>query len=138
MSAPRKLSVASSGVYRTPADVSRLRARAAASGAAWLKIDGGAAHDKPGLMTLLARALQLPPSFGANWDALADSLQDFSWRPAPAYVLHVAGAEALRQALGADWGRLLEVLQATAGYWIGRGKPFVVIMDGAEELPSWT
>src|SRR4051812_41424045 len=138
MSAPSKLSVASSGVYRTSADVSELRARAASSGAAWLDIDAGAAQDKAGLMTLLAQTLQFPRGFGANWDALADSLQDFSWRPAAGYVLHVRAADALRQALGGDWGRLLEVLQATARYWTGRGKPFVVIMDGAEELPSWT
>ena len=137
MSMPSKFAPRSSGVYAAPADMSKLRAQAASSHAVWLELGGERVRDKSGLMSLIAATLHFPPGFGANWDALADSLQDFSWMSAAGYVLHVRHAEALRQALGADWDRLLDVLQATAGYWAERSKPFVVIMDGAEGLPSW-
>lgn len=39
------------------------------------------------LMTVLSFALDLPPYFGRNWDALSDCLRDLSWLPAGRVVL---------------------------------------------------
>jgi hypothetical protein len=137
MSADPRLSADTSGVYRISDDVSPLRARALRAGALWLEIDVVSVTDKAGLMSLLARGLGFPETFGANWDALADSLQDLSWLPASGYVLHLRNAEGLRGSLGPDWVRLLEVLRTTAEYWARRRKLFLVVIDGAEDLPSW-
>jgi hypothetical protein len=137
VSVPSKLTGESSGVYRTPANVSELRANAAAGGTQWLDADIANMHDKAGLMRALARALDVPAGFGANWDALADSLQDLGWRSAAGYVLHLRNAARARQALGPEWDRLIEVLRASADAWRLRGKPFIAILDGAEELPRW-
>jgi hypothetical protein len=65
-------------------------------------------------------------------------LQDLSWRPAAAYVLHVADAAHARATLGAEWQTLLEILTESAMYWKSRGKSFVVLIDGAGDLPQWT
>jgi hypothetical protein len=138
MNADSTLSADSSGVYRASDDVSQLRVRAARAGAAWLELDAATVGDKSALMSVLARSLGFPTTFGANWDALADSLQDFSWRPASGYVLHLKNGDALEAALGPEWIRLLDVLRTTAQYWAQRRKPFVVVIDGAEGLPLWS
>ena len=125
-----------SGVYRTAADVSRLQSQARASGLAWSEIDLRASPGKHAAIHALAGAIGAPAAtFGANWDALADVLQDLSWVTAPGYVLHLRG----------DWNAssderatLLEVLRASADYWRSKGTPFIVFVDGAAELPSWT
>src|SRR4051812_2658602 len=117
MSVDPTLPIDASGIYRTPDDVSQLRARAARAGAAWLEVDTASVRDKAGLMSILAHALHFPPTFGSNWDALADTLQDVSWHPASGYVLHFRSAAPLREALGADSVTLVEVLRTTAQYW---------------------
>jgi Barstar (barnase inhibitor) len=116
--------------------VSRLQSQARASGLPWSEIDLTASPGKHAGIHALARAVGAPAAtFGANWDALADVLQDLSWHAAPGCVLHLRG----------DWNAsideratLLEVLRASADYWRGRGRPFVVLVDGAAELPAWT
>jgi RNAse (barnase) inhibitor barstar len=125
-----------SGVYRSPPDVSALRARAAQSGAAWVDIDLGSVRDKGGLFAVLARALAFPADFGRNWDALNDSLQDSACMPASAYVLHLRNGEAARQALGREWDTLLAVVRESARFWKTR-KAFVVIVDASTDLPPW-
>jgi hypothetical protein len=132
-----KLTADRSGVYRTPGETSELRARAAESGVQWLEADVANARDKAGLMHALGRALAVPAGFGANWDALADSTQDLGWRRAEGYVLHLRHADRVREALGPEWNRLLEVLRASAHAWRLRGKPFIAILDGAEDLAEW-
>lgn len=138
MSVDSTLSADRSGVYHAPDELPLLRARAARAGALWLEVDAATVDGKPGLMSALERGLALPATFGANWDALADSLQDLSWRPASGYVLHLKNAQGLRAALGPDWVRLLDVLRTTAEYWAQRHKLFLVVVDGAEGLPSWS
>lgn len=80
--------------------------------------------DKAGYLAALAMAVGAPESFGGNWDALADGLQDLSWRPAAAYELALLGTSGLNadeQAI-AD-----EVFDDTARFWQAQGKSFRVI-----------
>src|SRR5215210_353127 len=119
------------GVYQTPADGSSMRAHFAGSGADCFDIDLARARTKEQLLDAFARSLSFPATFGRNWDALADALQDLSWMPARAYVLHLQDAASIRRALGAQWQTALEVLSATATYWKRRGTPFIVVIDGA-------
>jgi RNAse (barnase) inhibitor barstar len=127
-----------SGVYQTPADWSSVREHFTGSGADCFDIDLAGARTKEQLLDAFATSLSFPSTFGRNWDALADALQDLSWKPATAYVLHLQHATPVRRAVGAQWPTLLEVLSASAMYWKRRGTPFIVVIDGAPELPQWT
>ena len=137
MSRSSPLAAERSGLYRAPAAPDRLREKAEASGAAWLAADLTPVRTKAGLLRTIADAGGFPRTFGSNWDALSDSLQDFSWRPASGYVLHLTGAGSAAQALGPDWATFLEILGQAADYWKGREKPFVVLIDAARELPAF-
>lgn len=138
MTTPTLLSAHDSGVYRAPAGIESLRERVKESGAAWLEADLARARDKGEVLEALARACGFPATFGANWDALADSVQDLSWQPAGGYVLQLSHAAAVPQALGREWSTLLQILSEAATYWKHRGKAFVVLVDAAADLPAWT
>jgi hypothetical protein len=52
--------------------------------------------DKAAMFERFAAACGFPEWFGKNWDALLESLSDWSWQEAmPGYVLFVTGIEAL-------------------------------------------
>ncbi|MGZ5093131.1 MAG: barstar family protein, partial [Burkholderiales bacterium] len=90
-----------------------MRTTVLAQGGAWFAIDLASVQTKAGLLDAFARTLGFPSSFGHNWDALADALQDMSWRPANGYVLHLQNPASAEGALGEDWATLLEVLSAS-------------------------
>ena len=121
-----------SGVYRRAADLDALRATARAAGAAWLDADLSPVRGKAQLLRVFAGALGFPKTFGHNWDALADSLEDLSWCPASAYVLDVRASDSTRRALGDDWRTLLEILAEAASYWASRGKAFVAFVEDGD------
>ena len=70
----------------------------------------------------IAKALAFPDWFGANWDALEDSLSDLSWRKGAGHVLVFRSHPA-----GDDRGVLIDVLGSAAQYWAARGKPFFAV-----------
>jgi RNAse (barnase) inhibitor barstar len=130
------LNPALSGVYRTPAHVEAVR-HAVPPDALWVEIDASGVRSKDDLLEAFAAALGFPRDFGRNWDALADALQDLSWRSAPAYVLRVREGAAAARALGPEWATLIDVLSQTALYWKSRDTSFVAFIDHAAELPAW-
>lgn len=77
--------------------------------------------DKSAFIAAIALAVDAPAGFGGNWDALADTLQDISWRPAPAYELVLRGTAALSEA---DAAIVAEIFDDTASFWAARGKSF--------------
>jgi RNAse (barnase) inhibitor barstar len=80
---------------------------------------------KAGLMDELAAALQFPPYFGENWDALLDCLRDLN---APT-VLAVADAGWLLNAAPPDeLATFAEVLEQAAADHAQRGRPFQVVL----------
>jgi Barstar (barnase inhibitor) len=124
-----------SGVYRTPDDASRLRSQSITAGIGWFDIDFDAASGKDAGIKAIARAVGAPPdTFGANWDALADVLQDLSWDSTAAHVLHLRGQW---EASMDERATLVEVLRASADYWRSTGRSFVVFIDDCRELPAW-
>jgi RNAse (barnase) inhibitor barstar len=87
-------------------------------------------------------ALQFPPYFGENWDALDECLADLEWLPADAYVLVVLNAAQLLdkdrpEAKQTFW----EVLEGAAREWGqpagGQGarppRPFRVLLQCTRE-----
>lgn len=131
------LAPARSGVYRAPQRLAPLREASAAAKCAWIDMNVAAVRDKAHLLAAFAAALAFPPTFGSNWDALADSLQDLSWRREPGHVLHLEGAGVLSRTMPADWATALEILAASAIYWKDRGTVFIVFVNGIASLPEF-
>ena len=125
---------ARSGLYSVPGGVGRLRQ---SIGGRWCDVDLQGVIDKPGLLAAIARACGFPATFGGNWDALADTLQDATWRGSGPFVLHLQRAGPVAEALGDAWSTLLEVLRVSAMYCKERGELFVVLVDGVCGLPPW-
>lgn len=122
---------ARSGVYRA-ARGDAIEEAVRGSRLSYARVDLPAAADKAAVLEAIARAMTFPEWFGANWDALEDCLTDLSWREADGHVLVIAGASTLP---GDDLGILVDVLDASAGFWKSRGKPFfAVVLDAAREL----
>src|SRR5947207_1463903 len=105
---------ARSGVYRT-SDAKAILEATRGGGLDVVTID----MDPADLFSGIARALDFPDWFGANWDALADCLGDLSWRGGAGHVLMFA-----RYPDGDARGILLDVLRSSAEYRAARGKPF--------------
>lgn len=138
MNEPTVFAPERAGVYRAPTRLQVVRDSVIAAGGSWFDIDLAPVRTKAQLLGAFAAAGDFPPTFGCNWDALADVLQDLSWRRATGYVLHLRQSAPAVFALGADWQTLLEVLAESAMYWKDRGKPFIALVDHASELPPWT
>jgi hypothetical protein len=124
-----------SGVYRTPPEASSLRVQVHDAGLAWWELALDAFPGKGAGLGAIARMIGAPAAtFGANWDALADVLQDLSWHAPSGHVLHLRGKW---EASVDDRATLLEVLRASADYWRSKDRPFIVFVDDATELPAW-
>lgn len=125
------------GVYVAPVNAVSWQSAARAAGLGWLSADLTRTHSKRALLAALARALDFPASFGGNWDALADCLQDLSWRKESGWVIVLPGASAFAAAAPADAAILREIVATAAQHWRDRGRVFVVLVDGGAGVPPW-
>ena len=126
-----------SGVYRAPPQVDSVREQAKKVGLMWLDLPLQAVSDKQQFLAVCAKQLKLPSYFGGNWDALADCVRDFNWLKGAGFVLHIAGQEKFAKAAPDDFETALAVLTEAAAFWKERGTPFVVLVDGAKDLPEF-
>ena len=88
---------------------------------------------KAGLMAEFAAALQFPPTFGANWDALDEALADLSWLGGQGLWLLVTDADqVLAKASDEDRAIFRSILEDVAQAWasIEPPAPFHVVMNG--------
>ena len=124
-----------SGVYFVGVDdLDRLAKAATRDELRVFRIDLAGCHDKDGLLRRLAVSLQLPSTFGHNWDALADCLRDLGWMPAWGYVLLFEHAGELRLAAEADFNVLLGILDDAATFGNDNDMPwfaFLALPDSA-------
>lgn len=87
---------------------------------------------KAGLMAEFAAALQFPPSFGANWDALDEALADLSWMGGMgAWLLITDSDQVLAKATDEDRAIFQSLLEDVAQAWasIEPPAPFHVVMN---------
>lgn len=94
---------------------------------------------KADLLARLAVTLQLPKTFGHNWDALADCLRDLSWRPTTGYVLLFDHADDLRAADQADFDTAMDLFRDAAAFWQTQHTPFFAFFalpDNAFDNPG--
>lgn len=130
-------SSALNGVYRAPKETGALRATVRNAGLHWGVIHLQRARGKRALLNACARGLLFPDTFGGNWDALADSLQDLSWLQEPGWVVVLRGAADFAVAAPDDYALLMEILGAAATYWQGHRRLFIVLADITSGLPSF-
>ena len=123
------LDSANSGVYAAPAGVQALKPGAVACGLAWFELDLTGVIDKATFLSRCQTVFSLPATFGHNWDALADYLEDLSWQRARGYI--VFGSHGSEFARGAphDCVTALEILSAAATYWLAQNKTFIALLD---------
>jgi hypothetical protein len=132
------LDAAQSGVYAAPEETAELTAGARAAGLVWFELDLAQVDAKPELLARCEKVFGLPSAFGHNWDALADSLEDFSWRPARGYVVHLKNGAQLARRAPQEFATALEIFAGAATYWSTKRKLFLVLVDagtrGAQAL----
>ena len=87
-----------------------------------LRLDGLRGADA--LHAVLARTLDFPDWYGANWDGLLDCLRDLSWAPSPGYVLVVRGLADLQAAAPDEAATFVSVLDDASAAWAAEGRPF--------------
>ena len=97
------------------------------------RIDLGDCADKTALLARMADALAVPDGRGRNWDALADSLRDLSWLPAPGYALLFDGAQHLRDADETSFDTMLALLEEATSDWAAHEVPFWAFLSLPEE-----
>ena len=89
---------------------------------------GGRCGRGPTCSTRSAAALQFPPYFGENADALDECLTDLEWLEADAYVLTVLDAVRVLDREGAEARHgFWEQLRDAAAEWGRNGKAFRVV-----------
>lgn len=93
-----------------------------------LRTDLAGCRDKDELLHRLAASLQLPASFGHNWDALADSLRDLGWLPGWGRVLLFQHVDELRQAAATDYDTLLGILDDAATFGDEHDQPWFAFL----------
>lgn len=114
------------GIFRLARqDLPALRLAADELGQAFFAVDLKDARNVPGLIRVLNRDLAFPEWFGGNLDALHDCLTDFSWRPAPGYVITLDRCDAL-SASATSFAIFNEVLASVVEFWQRRDIPFRV------------
>lgn len=127
------------GVYAVAeSDLDTMAALARGAGLRVLRVDLRGCTDKRTLLARTAAQLDFPSWVGRNWDALGDALRDLAWLPATGYALVIEAAAPLRDAAGADFDVLLDILDETAGSWRDAGQAFTVFIGLQDAGPGRT
>jgi RNAse (barnase) inhibitor barstar len=120
------------GVYTVEKTI-ELEHAAARNNFAFFKIDFAAIKNKEQLLNEMAKQLMFPDYFGHNWDALDDCLTDFSWLPAPGYVMVLDRCEPFMQSNEEDFDTLIEICEEAADFWAEENKPFWIVLSGLKQ-----
>ncbi|MEO8409682.1 MAG: barstar family protein [Propionivibrio sp.] len=116
-------------------DLPALKLAADELGQAYFSVDLQRARNVPGFIKALQRDLDFPEWFGGNLDATHDCLTDFSWRPAPGYVITLSGSDSLR-ANPTSFAAFNAVLASAVDAWQARKIPFRVFYVEDEPMSS--
>ena len=113
--------------YTTAQDIELLIHDLQQAEIAVLKENVGSVATDADLLARMAKAMQFPPYFGQNWDALDECLADMTWLPAKGYVLVLDQADALWKRAAPTAGRLVESWLVSAEAWAEENIPFHLV-----------
>jgi RNAse (barnase) inhibitor barstar len=130
--------VSESGAYRLPPElVDDLVESGTALGLSCHRIDLRDCRDPATLFERIAQALDFPPWFGQNWDALSDCLADLGWLgEAAGFVLVFDQAQDLRREAQDSYDTLVEILDEAADGWREVDLPFWSFLCEHETAPT--
>jgi RNAse (barnase) inhibitor barstar len=128
MSIPDLSQAASAGVRDWSGATDSLKSAAAAATLRFRQIDLHGVASKAELLTALGKGLGLPKHFGANWDALADAIEDSDWLGPHGLTLVLSHTAPYRKAHPADWETFTDIMDEAAEYWRDLHKPFWVFV----------
>jgi len=128
-------STARNGIYRAPAKAEATRAATAGLRVTAITLQG--VRGKRELLEAISQAMVFPDSFGGNWDALADCLQDLSWSPGGQLLL-LQGAADFAAAKPEEFTLFLDILGAAADFWKRHDRVFVVWVEGVTGLAEFS
>lgn len=128
MKVPDLRDLEQAGVHAWSGAPGPLAAAASAAALAYREADLQGVVSKVDLMKALDKGLALPSHFGANWDALADTLEDDAWLHGKGVVILLQHTGAYRKAHAQDWSTLEDILVEAADYWRDLRKPFWVFV----------
>jgi RNAse (barnase) inhibitor barstar len=121
------------GVFEIPeGGVDAVVAAATANQQHLWRVDMRAAKDREKMLKTLGEALDLPPWFGNNYDALVDCLCDLGWVPAAGYVIVMENCHNIHSMATPDFNMLLDIFAEVANAWREQDKAFWCFVD----LPS--
>lgn len=131
---------ARAGVYQLPAQGRAALIRAAqANGQVVFAVDLSGSRNKESLLSAIGRAMDFPPWYGHNLDALLDCLADLSWRPGKGYLVLLEHCDEMHRRAAADFMATLQVFAEAAAEWRQQGIPFWCFADlqadGVPRLP---
>ena len=125
-------------MYRTPADIDGFARAADGERCAWIEIDLARVRSKQDAAARVRRSAGFSVAFRRQLGRARRQPGGLVGCLAQGYVIHLRGADAAQHALGATWATLLDILREAATLLERRGKPFIVLVDGARGLPPWT
>jgi RNAse (barnase) inhibitor barstar len=114
------------------ADEKSVKKAAKAAGFDYFHIEGRNIARKEQLLNAMATALDLPPHFGQNWDALEECLGDMETVEGDGFVLHYDHLDALAAAHPAELETLVEILRDSVESWREDGMAMLVLFTGAK------
>jgi RNAse (barnase) inhibitor barstar len=97
----------------------------------YVHIDGSKIERKEQLLNALATALRLPKSFGHNWDALEECLNDLEG-DGEGYVIYYDHIDGLLVAHPDQFETLVEILRDAVESWKEDDEALVVIFSGTK------
>jgi RNAse (barnase) inhibitor barstar len=97
----------------------------------YVHIDGSKIERKEQLLNALATALRLPKSFGHNWDALEECLNDLEG-DGEGYVIYYDHIDGLLGAHPDQFETLVEILRDAVESWKEDDEALVVLFSGAK------
>ena len=97
----------------------------------YVHIDGSKIERKEQLLNALATALRLPTSFGHNWDALEECLNDLEG-DGEGYVIYYDHIDGLLVAHPDQFETLVEILRDAVESWKEDDEALVVLFSGTK------
>jgi len=126
------------GVYHMPRiDPQPMLQASLANGYENFMINLSEAIDKEGLLSSIAKGMAYPDMFGKNFDALADMLNDLTWRPAEGYLVLLEKCDGVQGRVEKDFILTLQIFEQASDEWREQNVPLWCFVDMQANGINW-